>query len=330
MNGIIDAPPAEAAPAPAPEPAAEPEPAPAETIAAWDRAGYTPLHLACENGDAKTALNLLIAGASVNGPRGTPSPLALCIERGDAALATTLIKHGAAIDLGTADVRSSALALASAAAAADGPTEGANIDGGWALLHMLIGTPAAVAAMCYAPSGAAPLDQLMLAAAAHGFHPIVQLLLQRARSPAPAHPDSRSALYDAVAGGHAEAARLLLDAGADANAYAHGQPTGYEAPLAAASHLPTEAAARHLTWLLRAAGADVDGRDRDGRTVRERLERERPEAKALIADLGRALATPKLPPGWLEAKDEKNRTFYWSARTKETRWARPVAASAFA
>ena len=85
-----------------------------------------------------------------------------------------------------------------------------------------------------------------------------------------------------------------------------------------------------LTWLLRAAGADVDGRDRDGRTVRERLERERPEAKALIADLGRALATPKLPPGWLEAKDEKNRTFYWSARTKETRWARPVAASAFA
>ena len=78
------------------------------------------------------------------------------------------------------------------------------------------------------------------------------------------------------------------------------------------------------------AGADVDGRDRDGRTVRERLERERPEAKVLIADLGRALATPKLPPGWLEAKDEKNRTFYWSARTKETRWARPVAASAFA
>ena len=218
MNGIIDAPPAEAAPAPAPEPAAEPEPAPAETIAAWDRAGYTPLHLACENGDAETALNLLIAGASVNGPRGTPSPLALCIERGDAALATTLIKHGAAIDLGTADVRSSALALASAAAAADGPTEGANIDGGWALLHMLIGTPAAVAAMCYAPSGAAPLDQLMLAAAAHGFHPIVQLLLQRARSPAPAHPDSRSALYDAVAGGHAEAARLLLDAGADPKA----------------------------------------------------------------------------------------------------------------
>ena len=45
MNGIIDAPPAEAAPAPAPEPAAEPEPAPAETIAAWDRAGYTSLHL---------------------------------------------------------------------------------------------------------------------------------------------------------------------------------------------------------------------------------------------------------------------------------------------
>ena len=43
-----------------------------------------------------------------------------------------------------------------------------------------------------------------------------------------------------------------------------------------------------------------------------------------------SLATPKLPPGWLEAKDEKNRTFYWSARTKETRWARPVAASAFA
>ena len=115
---------------------------------------------------------------------------------------------------------------------------------------MLIGTPAAVAAMCYAPSGAAPLDQPMLAAAAHGFHPIVQLLLQRALAGAGA-PDSRSALYDAVAGGHAEAARLLLDAGADANAYAHGQPTGYEAPLAAASHLPTEAAARHLTWLLR-------------------------------------------------------------------------------
>ena len=241
MNGIIDAPPAEAAPAAAaPEPAAEPEPAPAETIAAWDRAGYTPLHLACENGDAETALNLLIAGASVNGPRGTPSPLALCIERGDAALATTLIKHGAAIDLGTADVRSSALALASAAAAADGPTEceyrrrlGAaphahrHARGGGRDVLRALGRRAA-----------RPADARRRRAR---FHPIVQLLLQR-RAPAPAHPDSRSALYDAVAGGHAEAARLLLDAGADANAYAHGQPTGYEAPLAAASRLPTEAA----------------------------------------------------------------------------------------
>ena len=182
---------------------------------------------------------------------------------------------------------------------------------------MLIGTPCAVAAMLRA-LGAAPLDQLMLAAAAHGFHPIVQLS-SSARLPAPAHPDSRSALYDAVAGGR-QAARLLLDAGADANAYAHGQPTGYEAPLAAASRRPRRR--RATSRLLRAAGADVDG-DRDGRTE-ERLERERPEAKAPTADQPSARDARCRPVGGGERREESDLLL---ERENGKRGGRPVAAS---
>ena len=109
MNGIIDAPPAEAAPAPAPEPAAEPEPAPAETIAAWDRAGYTPLHLLCGGAtwgqlDARLAgIRLLITKGAAVDAVDDYGMRPLDYVSGYRRICLTLLRAGAALPACSAD-----------------------------------------------------------------------------------------------------------------------------------------------------------------------------------------------------------------------------------
>jgi hypothetical protein len=97
---------------------------PPEAIAAQcasplsNRVGFTPLHVACEVGDAAMVRTLVSSGAALDGPLGTPTATALCTRRGDLAMVKALVDAGGAglLRLGTQDARSSALALANAAA----------------------------------------------------------------------------------------------------------------------------------------------------------------------------------------------------------------------
>ena len=173
------------------------------------RVGFTPLHAACEAGDAAAAASLVARGAPLEGPLGTPTPLALCAERADLRMTRQLL--GAAADgaarakllaVGTIDAAHSALALANAAAAAK-PAEAEE------LVRFLLDQHGAVGCLGFssqAPSsaqeGAAAAEaEAMLAAAGHGLHVVVRQLLQRGVDATTPHPDGRSALHDAVAGG---------------------------------------------------------------------------------------------------------------------------------
>ena len=171
------------------------------------RVGFTPLHAACEAGDAAAAASLVARGAPLEGPLGTPTPLALCAERADLRMTRQLL--GAAADgaarakllaVGTIDAAHSALALANAAAAAK-PAEAEE------LVRFLLDQHGAVGCLGFssqAPSSAqegAAEAEAMLAAAGHGLHVVVRQLLQRGVDAATPHPDGRSALHDAVAGG---------------------------------------------------------------------------------------------------------------------------------
>ena len=292
------------------------------------RVGFTPLHAACEVGDAAAAASLIARGSPLEGPLGTPSPLALCAERADLGMTKQLL--GAAADgaararllaVGTLDAAHSALALANAAAAAK-PAEAEE------LVRFLLDQHGAVG--CLGFSSQAPEQEeaaeaeAMLAAAGHGLHVVVRQLLLRGVDATTPHPDGRSALHDAVAGGHIETARALLDAGADPNGRAHGGAAETELPLLLAVILPELTAAREMARLLRIRGADAAMRDSEGRDAPALAKLWRPNDTALIDELSRPLPMPSLPAGWLEAVDKTGRPFYFHARTKEARWEPPL------
>ena len=149
-------------------------------------------------------------------------------------------------------------------------------------------------------------------------------LLQRGVPATAPHPDGRSALHDAVAGGHVATAAALLDFGADPNLRAEGGAAETQLPLSLAICIPHVPTAREMVRLLRRRGADTSLADGAGRDAPTAAATFRPTETTLIEELEKPLALPPLPAGWLEAADKSGRPYFFHARTKEARWEQPV------
>ena len=84
-------------------------------------------------------------------------------------------------------------------------------------MRFLLDEEAAVAALTFSAQPSDPKAEALLAASAHGLHVVVHHLLRRGAAVDSSHPDGRSALHDAVSGGHLATARVLLDPNSNPN-----------------------------------------------------------------------------------------------------------------
>jgi len=238
--------------------------------------------------------------------------LELLATAADASTRTRLL------GLATVDAAHCALAIANGTATQH-PAEADE------LVRFLLDEEAAVAALTFSAQPSDPAAEALLAASAHGLHVVVHHLLLRGASVDTSHPDGRSALHDAVSGGHLATARVLLDHAADPNLRASGGGAEAELPLGLALSLPSVLAAREMVRLLRSRGADPALCNREGQDMPTLALAVRPADTTLLEELKAPFALPALPAGWLDAFDQQlGRPYYFHARSKEARWEIPA------
>ncbi len=205
-------------------------------VKATDRYGLTPLSLACSNGSALMIRKLLDAGADPNSasPQGD-TVLMIAARLGDTDALTALLDRGAAVNAKDSPLEQTALmwavrenhpaavhlllehgadvnaktrtgkAPAPRPPGAGGGSHGVGIvRSGWPEQGFQDATPGAMTALLYASrDGALESAQMLLAAKAPVNQPEANAI---------------TPLLIAIANGHPDVARFLLDHGADANA----------------------------------------------------------------------------------------------------------------
>ena len=146
------------------------------TFTRWQRSKYGPLQLAANDGDVAKLVQLLRAGADVNGRCAFRDWTALhaAADRGQAAAAQVLIEHGAKVDLKDAD--------------------------GFTPLHV---------------TGTQPSGKPQPKASEAGRNDVAVLLLNRGANANATTSHGDNALHCAVNSDNATLVRILLERGAD-------------------------------------------------------------------------------------------------------------------
>ena len=265
-----------------------------------NRAGQLPLCLAVEHGHLEAARCLLDNGAPVNERDGTnQAPLHYALARTSAPLVALLLERGAnAADPrrdGELPIQAAAKAGASdlakllldhkanpSATGPDGrtPLHIAVAAGNLDLAKLVIGYKAALNARD--GTGVAPLhlaidgyvsgtlDASSGVDRSAAFGQMVQMLLDAGADPNLASDAGRLPLQQAVAGGSATMAKLLLDKGANVNAVARASTRPASAPSSVTEVTALQVAVSHgsvpIAWLLLDKGADPNVAYGDGRS----------------------------------------------------------------
>jgi ankyrin repeat protein len=186
---------------------------------AANRYGVTALPLACELGDPAIVERLLKAGASANltGPEGETA-LHSCARTGHVAAAKVLVAHGASLNAGDSWRGQTPIMWA----AAQGHGEmvsmlaeaGADVNARSGIIAWERQRTSEPRDKWLPPGGFTPL----LFAAREGHADAAKALLAAGADASVVDPDRQSALVIALMNGHFDVANLLIDRGADVNA----------------------------------------------------------------------------------------------------------------
>jgi uncharacterized protein len=228
--------------------------------------GATPLHLACTNRSAPMVERLLAAGAQANAKLlNGETVLMTCARAGEARAVKALLIHGA--DVNAKESAHDQTALMWAAAQRHPDVVQLLVETGADIRARSRAYPQTVVGVQTQRAGREELNYTVLRggstpllfAARVGDVRSIGVLLARGAEANDALPDGTSALVLAAHSGHGDVAALLLDKGADPNAFA----TGYTALHAAVLRSDVT-----LVKALLAHGADPDMRMVKGTPLR--------------------------------------------------------------